>query len=154
MKRGLTYALASSAACIALAALLVPYAPMPKAEGIGKIEVLGTIQGGYHQYVTRWLDTDEVRQLLPQIRMNSIPEILGGNPDGELVYRIETDYNGEQVYFLFYFSEFYSGAAECYVTYDGRWMHSLRGSKDAVQRLNEICSDACAKELADTIYWK
>ncbi len=153
MKRGLTYALASSAACIALAAWLVPYAPTPKAEGIGQIEVLGTIEGGYHQYVTRWLDTDEVRQLLTQIKMNSIPEILGGNPDGELAYRIETDYNGEQVYFLFYFQEFYSGTVECYVTYDGRWMHRLRGSEDAVQRLHEICSDACKKELADTIYW-
>lgn len=53
MKRGLTYALASSVACIALAAWLVPYAPMPKAEGIGKIEVLGTIQGQYSAYVTR-----------------------------------------------------------------------------------------------------
>ena len=40
MKRGLIYALASSVACIALAAWLVPYAPTPKAEGIGKIEVL------------------------------------------------------------------------------------------------------------------
>ena len=77
MKQRLTYALASSAACIALAAWLVPYAPMPKAEGIGQIEVLGTIQGQYSAYVTRWLDTDEVRQLLPQIKMNSIPEILG-----------------------------------------------------------------------------
>ena len=89
MKQRLTYALASSAACIALAALLVPYAPTPKAEGIGKIEVLGTIQGGYHQYVTRWLDTDEVRQLLPQIKMNSIPEILGRYPEGQLTYRLE-----------------------------------------------------------------
>ena len=68
MKQRLTYALASSAACIALAALLVPYAPTPKAEGIGQIEVLGTIQGQYSAYVTRWLDTDEVRQLLPQIK--------------------------------------------------------------------------------------
>ena len=66
MKRGLIYALASSVACIALAAWLVPYAPTPKAEGIGKIEVLGTIQGQYSAYVTRWLDTDEVRQLLPK----------------------------------------------------------------------------------------
>ena len=64
MKQRLTYALASSAACIALAAWLVPYAPTPKAEGIGQIEVLGTIQGQYSAYVTRWLDTDEVRQLL------------------------------------------------------------------------------------------
>ena len=95
MKQRLTYALASSAACIALAALLVPYAPTPKAEGIGQIEVLGTIQGGYHQYVTRWLDTDEVRQLLPQIKMNSIPEILGRYPEGRLTYWIKTDYNGE-----------------------------------------------------------
>ena len=146
MKRGLTYALASSAACIALAAWLVPYAPTPKAEGIGKIEVLGTIEGGYHQYVTRWLDTDEVRQLLPQIKMNSIPEILGGNPDGELVYRIETDYNGQPLYLYYYPPEFY-------VTYNGRWMHRLRGSEDAVQCLHEICSDACEQELADTIYW-
>ena len=46
MKQRLTYALVSSAACIALTAWLVPYAPMPKAEGIGKIEVLGTRQGG------------------------------------------------------------------------------------------------------------
>ena len=45
MKQRLTYALVSSAACIALTAWLVPYAPTPKAEGIGQIEVLGTIQG-------------------------------------------------------------------------------------------------------------
>ena len=146
MKRGLTYALVSSAACIALAAWLVPYAPMPKAEGIGKIEVLGTIQGGYHQYVTRRLDTDEVRQLLPQIKMNSIPEILGRYPEGRLTYRLETDYNGQPLYFYYYPPEFY-------VTYGDRWMHSLRGSEDAVQRLHEICSDACDKEWADTIYW-
>lgn len=146
MKRGLTYALVSSAACIALAAWLVPYAPMPKAEGIGKIEVLGTIQGGYHQYVTRRLDTDEVRQLLPQIKMNSIPEILGRYPEGQLTYRIETDYNGQPLYLYYYPPEFY-------VTYGDRWMHSLRGSEDAVQRLHEICSDACDKEWADTIYW-
>lgn len=146
MKRGLTYALASSAACIALAALLVPYAPTPKAEGIGKIEVLGTMQDGCHQYVTRWLDTDEVRQLLPQIKMNSIPEILGRYPEGQLTYRVETDYNGQPLYFYYYPPEFY-------VTYGGRWMHSLRGSEDAVQRLHEICLDACEQELADTIYW-
>lgn len=146
MKRGLTYALASSAACIALAAWLVPYAPTPKAEGIGKIEVLGTIQGQYSAYVTRWLDTDEVRQLLSQIKMNSIPEILGRYPEGKLTYWIKTDYNGEPLYFYYYPPEFY-------VAYNGRWMHRLRGSEDAVQRLHEICSDACEQELADTIYW-
>ena len=146
MKRGLIYALASSAVCIALAAWLVPYAPMPKAEGIGKIEVLGTIQGQYSAYVTRWLDTDEVRQLLPQIKMNSIPEILGRYPEGRLTYWIKTDYNGEPLYLYYYPPEFY-------VAYNGRWMHRLRGSEDAVQRLYEICLDACEKELADTIYW-
>lgn len=146
MKQRLTYALASSAACIALAAWLVPYAPMPKAEGIGKIEVLGTIQGQYSAYVTRWLDTDEVRQLLPQIKMNSIPEILGRYPEGRLTYWIKTDYNGESLYLYYYPPEFY-------VAYNGRWMHRLRGSEDAVQRLHEICSDACEQELADTIYW-
>lgn len=146
MKQRLTYALASSAACIALAALLVPYAPMPKAEGIGKIEVLGTIQGQYSAYVTRWLDTDEVRQLLPQIKMNSIPEILGRYPEGRLTYWIKTDYNGEPLYLYYYPPEFY-------VAYNGRWMHRLRESGDAVQRLYEICLDACEKELADTIYW-
>ena len=146
MKRGLTYALASSVACIALAAWLVPYAPTPKTEGIGQIEVLGTIQGGYHQYVTRWLDTDEVRQLLPQIKMNSIPEILGRYPEGKLTYWIKTDYNGELLYLYYYPPEFY-------VAYNGRWMHRLRGSEDAVQRLHEICLDACEQELADTIYW-
>lgn len=146
MKRGLIYALASSAACIALTAWLVPYAPMPKAEGIGKIEVLGTIQGQYSAYVTRWLDTDEVRQLLPQIKMNSIPEILGRYPEGRLTYWIKTDYNGEPLYLYYYPPEFY-------VAYNGRWMHRLRGSEDAVQRLHEICSDACEQELADTIYW-
>ena len=119
---------------------------MPKAEGIGKIEVLGTIQGGYHQYVTRWLDTDEVRQLLPQIKMNSIPEILGRYPEGRLTYWIKTDYNGEPLYLYYYPPEFY-------VAYNGRWMHRLRGSEDAVQRLYEICLDACEQELADTIYW-
>lgn len=147
MKRGLTYALASSAACIALTALLVPYAPMPKAEGIGKIEVLGTIQGQYSAYVTRWLDTDEVRQLLSQIKMNSIPEILGRYPEGRLTYQLETDYNGQPLYFYYYPPEFY-------VTYGDRWMHSLRGSEDAVRHLHEICLDACEQELADTIYWK
>ena len=141
MKQRLTYALASSAACIALAALLVPYAPTPKAEGIGQIEGLGTIQGGYHQYVT-----DEVRQLLPQIKMNSIPEILGRYPEGQLTYRIETDYNGRPLYLYYYPPEFY-------VTYNGRWMHRLCGSEDGVQRLHEICLDACEQELADTIYW-
>ena len=146
MKQRLTYALASSAACIALAALLVPYAPTPKAEGIGQIEVLGTIQGQYSAYVTRWLDTDEVRQLLPQIKMNSIPEILGRYPEGQLTYWIKTDYNGEPLYLYYYPPEFY-------VAYNGRWMHRLRGSEDAVQRLHEICSDACEQELADTIYW-
>ena len=146
MKRGLTYALASSAACIALAAWLVPYAPTPKAEGIGKIEVLGTIQGQYSAYVTRWLDTDEVRQLLSQIKMNSIPEILGRYPEGKLTYWIKTDYNGELLYLYYYPPEFY-------VAYNGRWMHRLRGNEDAVQRLHEICSDACEQELADTIYW-
>lgn len=146
MKQRLTYALASSAACIALAALLVPYAPTPKAEGIGQIEVLGTIQGQYSAYVTRWLDTDEVRQLLPQIKMNSIPEILGRYPEGRLTYWIKTDYNGEPLYLYYYPPEFY-------VAYNGRWMHRLRGSEDAVQRLHEICLDACEKELADTIYW-
>lgn len=146
MKQRLTYALASSAACIALAAWLVPYAPMPKAEGIGQIEVLGTIQGQYSAYVTRWLDTDEVRQLLPQIKMNSIPEILGRYPEGRLTYWIKTDYNGETLYLYYYPPEFY-------VAYNGRWMHRLRGSEDAVQRLYEICLDACEQELADTIYW-
>lgn len=146
MKRGLIYALASSAACIALAAWLVPYAPTPKAEGIGKIEVLGTIQGQYSAYVTRWLDTDEVRQLLPQIKMNSIPEILGRYPEGRLTYWIKTDYNGEPLYLYYYPPEFY-------VAYNGRWMHRLRGSEDAVQRLHEICLDASEQELADTIYW-
>lgn len=146
MKQRLTYALASSAACIALAAWLVPYAPTPKAEGIGKIEVLGTIQGQYSAYVTRWLDTDEVRQLLPQIKMNSIPEILGRYPEGRLTYWIKTDYNGEPLYLYYYPPEFY-------VTCDGRWMHRLRGSEDAVQRLHEICLDSCEQELADTIYW-
>lgn len=146
MKRGLTYALASSAACIALTAWLVPYAPTPKAEGIGQIEVLGTIQGQYSAYVTRWLDTDEVRQLLSQIKMNSIPEILGRYPEGKLTYWIKTDYNGELLYLYYYPPEFY-------VAYNGRWMHRLRGSEDAVQRLHEICSDACEQELADTIYW-
>ena len=116
MKQRLTYALASSAACIALAAWLVPYAPTPKAEGIGQIEVLGTIQGQYSAYVTRWLDTDEVRQLLPQIKMNSIPEILGRYPEGRLTYWIKTDYNGEPLYLYYYPPEFY-------VTYNGRWMH-------------------------------
>lgn len=146
MKQRLTYALASSAACIALAAWLVPYAPTPKAEGIGQIEVLGTIQGQYSAYVTRWLDTDEVRQLLPQIKMNSIPEILGRYPEGRLTYWIKTDYNGEPLYLYYYPPEFY-------VTYNGRWMHRLCGSEDAVQRLYEICLDACEQELADTIYW-
>ena len=146
MKQRLTYALVSSAACIALMAWLVPYAPMPKTEGIGKIEVLGTIQGQYSAYVTRWLDTDEVRQLLPQIKMNSIPEILGRYPEGQLTYWIKTDYNGELLYLYYYPPEFY-------VAYNGRWMHRLRGSEDAVQRLHEICLDACEKELADTIYW-
>lgn len=146
MKRGLIYALASSAACIALTAWLVPYAPTPKAEGIGQIEVLGTIQGQYSAYVTRWLDTDEVRQLLPQIKMNSIPEILGRYPEGRLTYWIKTDYNGEPLYLYYYPPEFY-------VTCDGRWMHRLHESGDAVQRLHEICLDACEKELADTIYW-
>lgn len=146
MKQRLTYALVSSAACIALTAWLVPYAPMPKAEGIGKIEVLGTIQGQYSAYVTRWLDTDEVRQLLPQIKMNSIPELLGRYPDGKLTYWIKTDYNGEPLYLYYYPPEFY-------VAYNGRWMHRLRGSEDAVQPLYEICLDACEKELADTIYW-
>ena len=146
MKQRLTYALASSAACIALAAWLVPYAPTPKAEGIGQIEVLGTIQGQYSAYVTRGLDTDEVRQLLPQIKMNSIPEILGRYPEGRLTYWIKTDYNGEPLYLYYYPPEFY-------VTYNGRWMHRLCGSEDAVQRLHEICFDACEQELADTIYW-
>ena len=146
MKQRLTYALASSAACIALAAWLVPYAPTPKAEGIGQIEVLGTIQGQYSAYVTRWLDTDEVRQLLPQIKMNSIPEILGRYPEGRLTFWIKTDYNGEPLYLYYYPPEFY-------VTYNGRWMHRLCGSEDAVQRLHEICFDACEQELADTIYW-
>lgn len=147
MKQRLTYALVSSAACIALTAWLVPYAPMPKAEGIGKIEVLGTIQGQYSAYVTRWLDTDEVRQLLPQIKMNSIPEILGRYPEGQLTYWIKTDYNGEPLYLYYYPPEFY-------VAYNGRWMHRLCESEDAVQRLYEICSDACEQELADTIYWQ
>lgn len=147
MKQRLTYALASSAVCIALAAWLVPYAPTPKAEGIGKIEVLGTIQGQYSAYVTRWLDTDEVRQLLPQIKMNSVPEILGRYPEGRLTYWIKTDYNGEPLYLYYYPPEFY-------VTYNERWMHRLCGSEDAVQRLYEICLDACDKELADTIYWQ
>ena len=102
--------------------------------------------GGYHQYVTRWLDTDEVRQLLPQIKMNSIPEILGRYPEGRLTYWIKTDYNGEPLYLYYYPPEFY-------VAYNGRWMHRLRGSEDAVQRLHEICLDACEQELADTIYW-
>ena len=146
MKQRLTYALVSSAACIALTAWLAPYAPMPKAEGIGEIEVLGTIQGQYSAYVTRWLDTDEVRQLLSQIKMNSIPEILGRYPEGKLTYWIKTDYNGEPLYLYYYPPEFY-------VAYNGRWMHRLRGSEDAVQRLHEICLDACEKELADTIYW-
>jgi len=146
VKRGLIYALASSAACIALTAWLVPYAPTPKAEGIGQIEVLGTIQGQYSAYVTRWLDTDEVRQLLPQIKMNSIPEILGRYPEGRLTYWIKTDYNGEPLYLYYYPPEFY-------VTCDGRWMHRLHESGDAVQRLHEICLDACEQELADTIYW-
>lgn len=146
MKQRLTYALVSSAACIALTAWLVPYAPTPKAEDIGQIEVLGTIQGQYSAYVTRWLDTDEVRQLLPQIKMNSIPEILGRYPEGKLTYWIKTDYNGEPLYLYYYPPEFY-------VTYNGRWMHRLRGSEDAVQRLHEICLDACEQELADTIYW-
>lgn len=146
MKQRLTYALASSVACIALAAWLVPYAPTPKAEGIGQIEVLGTIQGQYSAYVTRWLDTDEVRQLLSQIKMNSIPEILGRYPEGKLTYWIKTDYNGELLYLYYYPPEFY-------VAYNGRWMHRLRGSEDAVQRLHEICFDACEQELADTIYW-
>ena len=124
MKRGLIYALASSVACIALAAWLVPYAPTPKAEGIGKIEVLGTIQGQYSAYVTRWLDTDEVRQLLPQIKMNSIPEILGRYPEGRLTYWIKTDYNGEPLYLYYYPPEFY-------VAYNGRWMQRGRRAAPA-----------------------
>ena len=108
--------------------------------------MLGTIQGQYSAYVTRWLDTDEVRQLLPQIKMNSIPEILGRYPEGRLTYWIKTDYNGEPLYLYYYPPEFY-------VTYNGRWMHRLCGSEDAVQRLHEICFDACEQELADTIYW-
>lgn len=118
------------------------------AEGGGhwENEVLGTIQGQYSAYVTRWLDTDEVRQLLPQIKMNSIPEILGRYPEGKLTYWIKTDYNGEPLYLYYYPPEFY-------VAYNGRWMHRLRGSEDAVQRLHEICLDACEQELADTIYW-
>ena len=86
-----------------------------------------------------------VRQLLPQIKMNSIPEILGRYPEGRLTYWIKTDYNGEPLYLYYYPPEFY-------VAYNGRWMHRLRGSEDAVQRLYEICSDACDKEWADTIY--
>ena len=111
-----------------------------------KTDVCAGIQGQYSAYVTRWLDTDEVRQLLPQIKMNSIPELLGRYPDGKLTYRIETDYNGEPLYFYYYPPEFY-------VTYNGRWMHRLHESEDAVQRLHEICLDACEQELADTIYW-
>ena len=145
MKRGLIYALASSVACIALAAWLVPYAPTPKAEGIGKIEVLGTTQGQYSAYVTRWLDTDEVRQLLPQIKMNSIPEILGRYPEGRLTYWIKTDYNGEPLYLYYYPPEFY-------VAYNGRWMHTLRGSEYYVHRLQKICLDTNEQKLADTIY--
>ena len=93
MKQRLTYALVSSAACIALTAWLVPYAP-----------------------------------------------------EGRLTYWIKTDYNGEPLYLYYYPPEFY-------VAYNGRWMHRLRESEDAVQRLHEICSDACEQELADTIYW-
>ena len=78
--------------------------------------------------------------------MNSIPEILGRYPEGQLTYWIKTDYNGEPLYLYYYPPEFY-------VTYNGRWMHRLRGSEDAVQRLHEICLDACEQELADTIYW-
>ena len=78
--------------------------------------------------------------------MNSIPEILGRYPEGRLTYWIKTDYNGEPLYLYYYPPEFY-------VTCDGRWMHRLRGSEDAVQRLHEICLDACEQELADTIYW-
>ena len=32
-------------------------------------------------------------------------------------------------------------------------MHRLHESEDAVQRLHEICLDACEQELADTVYW-
>lgn len=53
---------------------------------------------------------------------------------------------GEPLYLYYYPPEFY-------VAYNGRWMHRLRGSEDAVQRLHEICLDACEQELADTIYW-
>ena len=60
--------------------------------------------------------------------------------------RIETDYNGRPLYL-------YYSPPEFYVTDNGRWMHRLCGSEDGVQRLHEICLDACEQELADTIYW-
>ena len=72
MKRRITAVVAAILVCCAVY-LLMPYAPMPDAEEIAQVQVFCVYIGDTAVDITDKVDTDAVRELLPQVRARRFP---------------------------------------------------------------------------------
>ena len=72
MKRKIAAVIAVILICCAVY-LLVPYTPIPNEEEISQVQVLCVYIGDTAVDITDKVDTDAVRELLPQVRARAFP---------------------------------------------------------------------------------
>ena len=97
MKRRITAVVAAILVCCAVY-LLVPYAPMPNAEEIAQVQVFCVYIGDTAVDITDKVDTDAVRELLPQVRARRFPNRWHGmRESGEYRYEIRVLYREKEL---------------------------------------------------------
>lgn len=110
---------------------LVPYSPIPDTVNITEMRVYQLDRGEYADDFTERVDTDTVRELLPQIRARRLPSYHRGI--SEDCYQIQVVYGGKTVCFSLGEPSYAYEVTESM----SPWVHKLSGSEKLLALLDK-----------------
>lgn len=131
MKRRILFALIAVLVCVGAAACFTSYAPVPDTAEIADVLVLRVHAGDTAEDITGQVDTDAIRELLPQIRARCLPSYHRGI--SEDCYQIQVVYGGKTVCFSLGESSYVYELTESM----SPWVHKLSGNEKLLALLDK-----------------
>ncbi len=131
MKRRILFVLITVLVCVGAAVCFTSYAPVPDTAEIADVLVLRIHAGDTSEDITEQVDTDAVRDLLPQVRARRLPSYH--RSISEDCYQIQVLYGDKNICFslgeLNYVYEVVENTSP--------WVHKLSGSEKLLALLDK-----------------
>ena len=131
MKRRILFALIAVLLCVEAAVCFTSYAPVPDTAEIADVLVLRIHAGDTSEDITEQVDTDAVRDLLPQVRARRLLSYHRGI--SEDCYQIQVLYGDKTVCFTLGESNYVYEVTEK----TSPWVHKLSGSEKLLALLDK-----------------